>query len=48
MKDLPDGEQYTIENGGGIRSVEIHVTESISSLKSPDLWLSEIEFYVQR
>ena len=48
VKDLPSGEEYAIDDGGGVSEVEIHVTGTYSSLTSEDLGLSEIEFYFQR
>lgn len=48
LKDLPNGEEYEIDGGDGVREVEIHITETYSSLTSDDLGLSEIEFYFRR
>ncbi len=46
--DLPDGKDYEVKNGTGIRSVEVHVVGTYSSLSSEDLGLSEIEFLIRR
>jgi len=46
--DLPDGKDYEVKNGSGIRSVEVHVVGTYSSLSSEDLGLSEIEFLIRR
>ena len=48
VDDLPDGQMYDVENGKGVRSVEVHVTTTYSSLTTEDLGLSELEFYMRR
>jgi hypothetical protein len=46
--DLPDGKDYEIKNGGGVREVELHVVGTYSSLASADVGLTEIEFLIRR
>jgi len=46
--DLPDGKDYEIKNGTGIREVELHIVGTYSSLTSTDVGLSEIEFLIRR
>jgi len=48
VDDVPDGKEYTVKNGKGIRSVELHVVGTITSLSSDQLGLSEIEFYFKK
>jgi hypothetical protein len=48
IKDLPDKQEYAIENGSGVREVEVHVVGTYSSLGSDDLGLTEIEFLFKR
>jgi hypothetical protein len=48
IKDLPTGEEYEIDGGDDVTEVEIHITDTYSSLTSDDLGLSEIEFYFRR
>lgn len=48
LKDLPDGEEYEIENAQGVREVQIFVQETFTSLTDDDLAISEIEFYFKR
>jgi hypothetical protein len=46
--DLPDGKDYEIRNGSGVREVEVHIVGTYSSLASADVGLSEIEFLIRR
>jgi hypothetical protein len=48
VDDLPDGQMYDVKNGKGVRSVEVHVVETYSSLTGGDLGLSELEFYMRK
>src|SRR5690606_16548881 len=48
VDDLPDGQEYGIENADGVREVELHVTGTYSSLAGEQLGLSEIEFYFKK
>jgi len=48
VKDLPDQQEYGIENGAGVREVEVHIVGTYSSLGSDDLGLTEIEFLFKR
>jgi hypothetical protein len=48
LKDLPDGEEYAIENATGIRQAQIFIEETYGSLTGEDVAISEIEFYLQR
>ncbi len=48
LDDLPDGKDYEIKNGGGVREVEVHIVGTHTSLETTDVGLSEIEFLVQR
>jgi hypothetical protein len=48
VDDLPDEKLYDIKNGNDVREVEIHVTETYSSLASDTLGVSEIEFLFKK
>jgi len=48
VDDIPDGKEYDIKNGDGVRTVELHVTGTITSLTSEQLGLSEVEFYFKK
>lgn len=48
IKDLPDKQEYAIENGSGVREVEVHVVGTYNSLGSDDLGMTEIEFLFKR
>lgn len=48
VKDLPEGVEYEVKNGKGIRSLELHVTGFYNSLSGDKLGVSEIEFFFRR
>ena len=48
VDDLPDGQDYSIGNGKGVREVEVHIVGTHRSLTGTDVGLSEIEFLVRR
>lgn len=48
VDDIPDGKEYPIKNGDDARTVELHITGTITSLTSDQLGLSEIEFYFKK
>jgi hypothetical protein len=48
VDDIPDGKEYSIKNGQGVKTVELHVTGTVTSLTSDQLGLSEIEFYFKK
>ena len=48
VDDLPDEKLYDIKNGNDVREVEIHVTETYTSLTSTTLGVSEIEFLFKK
>jgi hypothetical protein len=48
VDDIPDGKEYEVKNGDGVRVVELHVTETVTSLASDQLAVSEIEFYFRK
>jgi hypothetical protein len=48
VDDVPDGKEYGVKNGKGVRTVELHITGTVTSLTSDQLGLSEIEFYFRK
>jgi hypothetical protein len=48
VDDIPDGKEYDIKNGDGVRTVELHVTGTVTSLTSEQLGVSEVEFYFKK
>jgi hypothetical protein len=48
VDDVPDGKEYEVKNGKGVRTVELHITGTVTSLTSEQLGVSEIEFYFRK
>ena len=48
IDDVPDGKEYSIKNGGGVRTVEMHITGTVTSLTSDQVGMSELEFYLKK
>ncbi|UVS80831.1 zinc ribbon domain-containing protein [Actinokineospora sp. UTMC 2448] len=48
LKDQPDPQEISFENGQGARSVEIHVIDVFKSVKGTDLAFTEIEMFIRR
>jgi hypothetical protein len=44
LQDRPDPQTLEVENGEGVSYVEIHVLSTFTSVSSPNLAISEIEF----
>jgi hypothetical protein len=45
LKDQPDPQELTVQNGHNVTSVELHVTATYQSLHGTDLAISEIELF---
>lgn len=45
LKDQPDPQELTIQNGHNVTSIELHVTATYRSLHGSDLAISEIELF---
>lgn len=45
LADTPDAQEIAIENGAGVRSVEVHVVDLYRSLSGSDVVVSEIELF---
>ena len=45
LKDQPDPQELTVQNGHNVTSLEIHVTATFQSLHGTDLAISEIELF---
>lgn len=48
LKDQPDQQEISFDNGEGATSVEIHVVEVIKSIDGKDMAMTEIEMFVRR
>ena len=48
VDDVPDQQTYDIDDGQGVREIEIHIVGTYASLGSGELSVSEIEFLFQR
>lgn len=45
LKDQPDPQELTVQNGHNVTSIELHVTATYQSLHGTDLAISEIELF---
>jgi len=48
IDDVPDGKEYSVKNAAGAKVIEMHITGTVSSLKSNQVGMSEIEFYLRK
>jgi len=48
IDDVPDGKEYSIENGDDVKQIEMHITGKVTSLTSDQVGLSELEFYLRK
>jgi hypothetical protein len=48
IDDVPDGKEYSIKNGDGVKTVELHITGTVTSLTSDQVGMSELEFYLKK
>ena len=48
IDDVPDGKEYSIKNGDGVKTVELHITGTVTSLTSDQVGMSELEFYLRK
>ncbi|MFC7616670.1 zinc ribbon domain-containing protein [Actinokineospora soli] len=48
LKDQPDPQEVSFENGEGATSVEIHIVEVIKSIDGDEMAFTEIEMFVRR
>jgi hypothetical protein len=48
LDDVPDGKEYSIKNGNGVKTIEMHITGTVTSLTSNQVGMSELEFYLRK